>query len=558
MENSKIIKGWLVALFCVTVLWGINNNVLGYAAKVLEVNYLVYCCCAFLSASLVLLYSGGLKDDLARETLRSPHTFVFGILMLVVSILTLALFNYMTSTEGALLQRISMVFALLMAWIFMQRKPTKSQIVGNSIVLIGIAYMLNSMSKDNIGLVLFILFLLALSQTTRVFVSENHNTYNKAVRKEQEDSKLQIRIVGFVIFVVSVVFLIFSFLFALLQTYYPIFEYNRYIPNISDFTDYATIFSGFLAGVLFVAPIRLSEFYSASTIKAENFLAVGAFSGVATLFWEWALSPLTGLSLKELSVDIIIAGIIITAGCLYIALSQILRVKKHGPELWRDYVLEYDKDDIHAYHSKDIVNKALHHYDNNKVKAAEALGISLCTINKLQDEDGYAFRDIVSSSVMANFKENIANIDYLTKIANRSGFKAIGEEFIASTDLFTLMFIDLDKFKPINDTYGHDIGDEVLMEISKRLKKLETEDIRVARLAGDEFVVLFRNYEKSHLIKHLAGFERIIDADIHLTNNKVVNVEASIGLAEYDTDAKSLDEMLDYADKKMYKHKHNK
>ncbi|HAG52663.1 MAG TPA: hypothetical protein DCL21_02640, partial [Alphaproteobacteria bacterium] len=65
MENKSILKGWLVALFCVTVLWGINNNVLGYAAKVLEVNYLVYCCCAFLSASLILLYVGGLKDDLA-------------------------------------------------------------------------------------------------------------------------------------------------------------------------------------------------------------------------------------------------------------------------------------------------------------------------------------------------------------------------------------------------------------------------------------------------------------------------------------------------------------
>lgn len=171
MTNGQMIKGWVVALFCVCILFGINNNVLGYAAKVLEVNYLVYCCCAFISAALVLIGFGGLKDDLAKETIRSPQTFVFGLLMLIVSIITLALFNHITATEGAFLQRLNMVFALSMAWLFMQRKPTIHQLIGNFIVLIGVIFMLYNMPTDNLGVVLALLFLLVFTQTVRVFLS---------------------------------------------------------------------------------------------------------------------------------------------------------------------------------------------------------------------------------------------------------------------------------------------------------------------------------------------------------------------------------------------------
>ncbi|HAG53431.1 MAG TPA: hypothetical protein DCL21_06565 [Alphaproteobacteria bacterium] len=478
--------------------------------------------------------------------------------MLGVSILTLALFSKMSSTEGALLQRITMIFALVIAWFFMQRKPNKLQLFGNLIVLGGIVFMLGSLEKENLGTVLVILFLLALSQTLRVFVSENHNTYNKAVRQENNDPKLQIRVVGFVVFVVSVVFLIFSFLVAILQTYYPIFQQNSYVPVIDDFLHYPTIFGGLIAGVLFVAPIRLSEFYSANIIKAENFLAVGAFSGVATLFWEWMLQPVTGLDLKTLSQTDIIAGSVITIGCLIAAASQILKVKKNGPELWRDFIKEYDKDDMHVYHSKDIVSKTLHHYNNDIEIAAQALGISTCTIKKMKEQDNYGFKDCTNSLIMANFKENVANIDYLTKIYNRSGFKAIGEEFVESTDLLTLVFVDLDKFKPVNDIHGHDAGDFVLKEIAARLVELENKDIKVFRLAGDEFVLLFRNYEKQHIVNHLPNFESIVNKEITLKNNINVSVDASFGVAAYGIESETLDGLLEAADKNMYSHKHTK
>jgi len=555
--ESKVLKGWLAALFSVFVLWGLNNVMIGYSAKVLEVNYLIYTCTAFISASFMLLAVGGLKDDLAKETLRSPDTLMFGLIMLLGYLLTLSLFFYTSATEGAFLQRISMLFSLMAAWVFMQRKPNILNAIGAVLVLIGICLICRDLPNDIRGIIYLLMFLEGAALTARTFAAETHKTYNRASR-ESKDPKLKTRVVGFVMFLVSIVFLIFSFMFAALQTYFPVFENSTIVPVLSDFYDYKSIFAGLVAGVIFMTPLRLIEFFSANTIKSENFVAVTALAPFATLFWEWLCEPLTGISTKSFSTNDWVAGIIITSGCLITAIYQMYRTKKYGVEKWRDFVKEYDDNDMHVYHSKDLVTKTLHHYDNDLSYSADALGVSPCTILKIKEEKGFAFKDNINSIVMANFKENIANIDYLTKIANRSGFKAIGESFIKSTDLFTLMFIDLDKFKPINDTYGHEAGDEVLKEIANRLYELETDDIKAARLAGDEFVVLFRNYEKNHLINHLPTFEQIINGNIELSTGQTVNVAASIGLAEYKTDASTLDDLLEYADKRMYSHKSTK
>lgn len=555
--DKTMLKGWLAALFSVIFLWGLNNILISYSAKVLEVNYLIYTCCSFISASAMLLLIGGLKDNLAKETLRSPDTILFGLIMLFNYLLVLSLFFYTSATEGTFLQRISMVFSLFVAWFFMQRKPNIFNLLGAVLVLIGITLICSEIPKENRGIIYLIMFLEGMALTARTFAAETHKTYNRAVR-ESEDPKLKTRVVGFVMFLVSIFFLIFSFCFAILQTYFPVFENSTIVPVISDFYDYKTIFAGLVAGIIFMTPLRIIEFFSTNTIKSENFIAITAFAPFATLFWQWLLEPITGLGVKSFSSNDWLAGSIITFGCLLTAFYQMYRTKKYGVEKWRDYVKEFDAEDMHVYHSKDIVKKTLNHYDNNILNSAVALGVSNCTIEKISKEQDFGFKDGINSIIMANFKENIANIDYLTKIANRSGFKAIGEEFIDSTDLFTLMFIDLDKFKPINDTYGHDAGDEVLVEIAKRLENLETEDVKVARLAGDEFVILFRNYEKSHLINHLAGFEEIIKENIKLSTGELVNVGSSIGLAEFDTDAKTLDDMLEYADKRMYSHKESK
>tara|TARA_Y100001960_G_C14699983_1_gene841063 strand:- start:556 stop:1641 length:1086 start_codon:yes stop_codon:yes gene_type:complete len=359
-------------------------------------------------------------------------------------------------------------------------------------------------------------------------------------------------------FLVSIVFLIFSLMFAALQTYFPVFENSSIVPVLSDFVDYKTIFAGLFAGIVLITPLRLIEFFSANTIKSENFLALAALSPFATLFWEWLFEPLTGISIKDFSTNDLIAGLIITFGCLLTAFAQIIKTRTSGVEVWRDFVKEYDENDLEVYNSKEIVEKTLNHYNQNYKQAAESLGVSKCTIHKISDNKNYGFRDSITGLVMANFKEYVANIDYLTKIYNRSGFEKVAEEFMSSTDLFTLMFIDLDKFKPVNDKYGHEMGDFVLKKIASRLIEIENNDIKICRLAGDEFVILFRNYEKSHILSILHLFEQMITKPIELPNKESVKLEASFGVSEYESDSTNLTELLDIADKNMYKHKKQK
>ncbi|MCP4355350.1 MAG: diguanylate cyclase [Proteobacteria bacterium] len=559
MDRKVVIKGWLLALFSVWVLWGLNNVMIGYSAKVLHVNYLVYTCCGFISASFALMCIGGLKDNLARETFRSSDTLIlsvvmFGFVMLVGYLLTLSLFFYTSSTEGAFLQRISMIFSIVIAWIFMQRRPTKIAILGCCVVFLGILLICSNIPEEHKGIVYLIMLLEGAALTGRTFVAETHKTYNKAL-KQKDDPKLKTRVVGFVMFMISIIFLIISLLLAWLQTYYPVFDNSSIVPSLSDFHDYKSIFAGLFAGVVLITPLRLIEFFSSNAIKSENVLALAAFSPFATLFWEWLLKPITGLGVKGISTDNLVAGSIVTIGCLIVAVSQIIKLKKHGVEAWREYIKEYDKDDFHVYNSKDIVKQAIEHCSQDIKQASESLGISQCTLYKIVHKDNYGFKGSAMSAIIANFKENIALTDKLTKIRNRSGFESIAEKFIEEKQDFCLMFIDLDEFKPINDNYGHDAGDKTLKTIANRLYGIENDDIKVARLAGDEFVVLFKNYSKEFIVEYVKKFVEVINEKIVLDSGEEVSVGASMGVSQFKTDGTTLKDLLKHADTEMYKHK---
>ena len=115
-----------------------------------------------------------------------------------------------------------------------------------------------------------------------------------------------------------------------------------------------------------------------------------------------------------------------------------------------------------------------------------------------------------------------------------------------------LFFIDLDKFKQVNDSLGHDNGDLLLQEISKRLKEVLRVDDTVARLGGDEFVILLESYRSNSQLAQIA--QKVIneiELPIFLKQTQV-SVGASIGIAIYPEDASDSGELLRNADVAMY------
>ena len=156
-----------------------------------------------------------------------------------------------------------------------------------------------------------------------------------------------------------------------------------------------------------------------------------------------------------------------------------------------------------------------------------------------------------------------ASHDPLTGLANRAEFDlrirtSIKTAWHSSYPL-ALVYIDLDGFKPINDTVGHHAGDVVLQEVARRLLKVVRGTDVVARLGGDEFALILQgvgsNAEVEPLLKKVLSN---IAEDITLEDGSTVNVRGSLGVAYYPDDAETEDKLCRYADMAMYLAKEEK
>lgn len=151
--------------------------------------------------------------------------------------------------------------------------------------------------------------------------------------------------------------------------------------------------------------------------------------------------------------------------------------------------------------------------------------------------------------------------DPLTGLPNRRLLDDHCEQVLAAarrtTGTFTILFIDLDSFKEINDRYGHRAGDHVLKIFGTRLRERMRATDTVARLGGDEFVVLLPNTDRSGSEAIIAEIGEILNKPIDW-NGRGLTLEASIGTAEYPTDGSDIETLISRADSSMYQVKHER
>ncbi len=154
----------------------------------------------------------------------------------------------------------------------------------------------------------------------------------------------------------------------------------------------------------------------------------------------------------------------------------------------------------------------------------------------------------------------LAECDALTGLANRRGFELALHSFIARAKRhhasLAVLLLDLDDFKSINDTLGHHAGDQLLIEIARRLSTTVRDDDFLCRLGGDEFVVLTANLERDEQAALLA--DRLVAAlqtPVMLDTHQLI-VTTSIGIAVYDQHTDNPNDLLKHADVAMYRAKH--
>ncbi len=155
--------------------------------------------------------------------------------------------------------------------------------------------------------------------------------------------------------------------------------------------------------------------------------------------------------------------------------------------------------------------------------------------------------------------ELLANYDPLTNLPNRRLLSEKLENSLEHSNKINqklaLCFIDLDNFKPINDKYGHDVGDEFLRKLAKSFLDSVRPHDTVSRIGGDEFIIILNNIDTStQLQSMLERFSDICSAPYKI-GNLTVQASASIGVVVYPTVKGSADELLRFADQSMYKAK---
>jgi len=168
-----------------------------------------------------------------------------------------------------------------------------------------------------------------------------------------------------------------------------------------------------------------------------------------------------------------------------------------------------------------------------------------------------SFRNILEAQ--KNLYAYQARYDKLTNMPNREFFFEQFDRILAERqdcdEKIAILFIDIDNFKVVNDTYGHQAGDEVLIEISRRLKAELCEGDLLARFGGDEFVVLVKDIEGLEGI--LSRFATIVQEPI-AAQVKALTITFSMGVAVCPDHGSTETELLGYADEAMYKAKKEK
>lgn len=150
--------------------------------------------------------------------------------------------------------------------------------------------------------------------------------------------------------------------------------------------------------------------------------------------------------------------------------------------------------------------------------------------------------------------------DHLTKLPNRRFFRKRVEEIIESDQArkrrFSVSFLDLDDFKVVNDTVGHDAGDQLLVEVSKRLRETLDEDCFIARFGGDEFAILMIEKADGSLDSRSAA-EAVVEAISRefILEGQRVFIGVSIGTTVYPDHADTVESLMRHADVAMYQAK---
>ena len=224
---------------------------------------------------------------------------------------------------------------------------------------------------------------------------------------------------------------------------------------------------------------------------------------------------------------------------------------------------EENKDISELLSLENIYGKIKNERDFFKFECAEKnskLFLSM-TIIPARWEDGRLTQYLLVSQNIGEMHRmaDLANTDMLTELYNKRYFETIMNMRAQRGKAFAMIFMDLDFFKPVNDIYGHPVGDEVLRNVGKRIiNSIRTADYAF-RIGGDEFAcILDGDVDEEECLESIDRLKKVINSPYNIHGHKI-KIGVSCGYALYPSDADAVDSLLKIADSRMYaeKEKHH-
>jgi len=154
--------------------------------------------------------------------------------------------------------------------------------------------------------------------------------------------------------------------------------------------------------------------------------------------------------------------------------------------------------------------------------------------------------------------EFIASHDVMTGIYNRRRFFELAERLFAKSDDIFAVMIDIDKFKAINDTYGHPLGDKVIISVTDTISSFLKDDTIFGRLGGEEFAIVCNRHDMAKVEINIEKMRKAIEnIDIVTDNGDIVKFTISAGIVHKSPNTKNLDYLLKEADDVLYEAKNS-
>jgi diguanylate cyclase (GGDEF)-like protein len=546
-----------------TVLISFFNVFLRMAVQEWHVEPVPFTCYCLLMAAFILTLAAG-PGKLVKDTLKSKVTWIYSLILVSTYIADTYVMLYVSATEASFFSRLSIPIALVIAWLFFQRSVKKEDWAGVGIIMLGVLWLIFLQPAHTLYITLFVVSLSAFFQTLQFVLAETHKQASEAVKAGSMRDEW--RVTGLVTFATSAVFLFIAIGLSLINEYFGIVPAKLAVP-LERFIDKNTILAALFYGTLILPFIRYFKWSASQNLKAENLLLFMAFIPIFTLVFEkiLILSSLMPSGQNTFSegrgIQLVSIAVLMTLGAglaTFLRLKRMLADSSENEKFTtikaallkgRSLAIQHSENAIDDYK---IVLNTVEYAGGSFSEAAQLLDMPESTLTVLYDGKGALALDGEHSRKLSHvYFENVASRDALTGLLNRSSFMSEGKEFLESKKSVKLFYIDLDKFKPINDTYGHNAGDEVLSVISKRLQKILPEGALISRMGGDEFCALLSTRKKSEAV--INELREALQKPIQLDgcDDKLI-IDASIGAAAYPSDGGSLEELISHADKGMY------